>query len=194
MRKRRNGLNFNRRRKKFNLPLFKEILSYIVECAVVIGIAYTLVSFFGLRTSVVGNAMADTLVNDEQIFVNRFVYIVSSPKPGDVVVFLPNGNKKSHYYVRRVIAGPGDKVKISDGAVYVNGQLYDEKTAVASIEEPGIAADEIKLGDDEYFVLGDNRNSSEDSRLANIGNVKKEYIIGKAWSHFRSFGNMGTIH
>ena len=95
MRKRRNGLNFNRRRKKFNLPLFKEILSYIVECAVVIGIAYTLVSFFGLRTSVVGNAMADTLVNDEQIFVNRFVYIVSSPKPGDVVVFLPNGNKKS---------------------------------------------------------------------------------------------------
>ena len=194
MRKRRNGLNFSRRRKKFNLPLFKEILSYIIECAVVIGIAYTLVSFFGLRTSVVGNAMTDTLVNDEQIFVNRFVYIVSSPKPGDVVVFLPNGNKKSHYYVRRVIAGPGDRVKISDGAVYVNGELYDEKTTVASIEDPGIAADEIKLGDEEYFVLGDNRNNSEDSRLANIGNVKKEYIIGKAWFHFQSIGNMGMIH
>ena len=194
MRKRRNGLNFSRRRKKFNLPLFKEILSYIIECAVVIGIAYTLVSFFGLRTSVVGNAMTDTLVNDEQIFVNRFVYIVSSPKPGDVVVFLPNGNKKSHYYVRRVIAGPGDRVKISDGAVYVNGELYDEKTTVASIEDPGIAADEIKLGDEEYFGLGDNRNNSEDSRLANIGNVKKEYIIGKAWFHCQSIGNMGMIH
>lgn len=194
MRKRRDGLNFNRKRKKFNLPLFKEIVSYIVECAVVIAIAYTLVSFFGLRTSVVGNAMLETLANDEQIWVNRFVYIVSSPKPGDVVVFLPNGNEKSHYYVRRVIAGPGDKVKISDGAVYVNGELYNEKGTVASIEDPGIAADEIKLGDDEYFVLGDNRNNSEDSRLANIGNVKKEYIIGKAWFHFRSFGNMGTIH
>ena len=194
MRKRRDGLNFNRKRKKFNLPLFKEIVSYIVECAVVIAIAYTLVSFFGLRTSVVGNAMLETLANDEQIWVNRFVYIVSSPKPGDVVVFLPNGNEKSHYYVRRVIAGPGDKVKISDGAVYVNGELYNEKGTVASIEDPGIAADEIKLGDDEYFVLGDNRNNSEDSRLANIGNVKKEYIIGKAWFHCRSFGNMGTIH
>ena len=194
MRKRRDGLNFNRKRRKFNLPLFKEIVSYIVECAVVIAIAYTLVSFFGLRTSVVGNAMLETLANDEQIWVNRFVYIVSSPKPGDVVVFLPNGNEKSHYYVRRVIAGPGDKVKISDGAVYVNGELYNEKGTVASIEDPGIAADEIKLGDDEYFVLGDNRNNSEDSRLANIGNVKKEYIIGKAWFHFRSFGNMGTIH
>ncbi|MCI7322587.1 MAG: signal peptidase I [Lachnospiraceae bacterium] len=193
MRKRRKGLNFSRRRRKLNLPLIKEIFSYIVECAVVIGIAYTLVSFFGLRTSVVGNAMADTLVNDEQIFVNRFVYIVSSPKPGDVVVFLPNGNVKSHYYVRRVIAGPGDRVKISDGAVYVNGELFVEKTAVASIEDPGIAADEIRLGDEEYFVLGDNRNNSEDSRLANIGNVKKEYIIGKAWFHFESFGNMGTI-
>lgn len=194
MRRKRNGLNFNRRRKKFNFPLFKEIVSYIVECAVVIGIAYTLVSFFGLRTSVVGNAMAETLMNDEQILVNRFVYIVSSPKPGDVVVFLPNGNEKSHYYVRRVIAGPGDKVKIRDGAVYVNGQLFSEKTAVASIEDAGVAADEITLGDDEYFVLGDNRNNSEDSRLANIGNVKKEYIIGKAWFHFRGLSSMGTIH
>ena len=111
----------------------------------------------------------------------------------DVIVFLPNGNEKSHYYVRRVIACPGDTVQIKNGKVYINGELYKEDIVSASIEDPGVAADEVKLGDDEYFVLGDNRNSSEDSRMANIGNVKKDYIIGKAWFHFKGLGKMGLI-
>ena len=192
--RRRSGLNFSRRRKKFNVPLFKEILSWVIECAVVVLIAYTLVTFFGMRTSVVGTAMKDTLDNEEQILVNRFVYSFSSPKQGDIVVFLPNGNQKSHYNVRRVIAGPGDKVWNQHRAVYVNGAMYEETTTVASIDDPGVASEEIKLGTDEYFVLGDNRNNSEDSRLANIGNVKKEYIIGKAWFHFKSIGHMGFLH
>ena len=100
--KRRSGLNFSRRRKKFNVPLFKEIMTWVLECAIVIAIAYALVSSFGFRTTVVGNAMQDTLQSEEQIFVNRFVYMVRAPKQGDVVVFLPNGNEKSHYYVRRI--------------------------------------------------------------------------------------------
>lgn len=191
--RRRSGLNFSRRRKKFNVSLFKEIVSWCLECVIVIVIAYTLVSFFGFRTSVVGNAMLDTLTNEEQIFVNRFCYIVTEPKQGDVVVFLPNGNEKSHYYVRRVIACPGDTVWINDGAVYVNGEIYSEDISVSSIDDPGVASEEITLGEEEYFVLGDNRNNSEDSRVANIGNVKKEYIIGKAWFHFNGFGDMGRI-
>ena len=192
--KRRNGLNFSRRRRKFNMPLFKEVMSWVIECAIVIFIAYTLVTFFGCRTTVVGNAMNDTLTNEEQILVNRFVYNVSSPKQGDVIAFLPNGNEKSHYYVRRVVACPGDTIQIKEGVVYVNGEAYQEKITVASIEDAGVASEEIKLGNDEYFVLGDNRNNSEDSRLANIGNVKKSYIIGKAWFYFKSIGNMGFIH
>ena len=192
--KRRNGLNFSRRRRKFNMPLFKEVMSWVIECAIVIFIAYTLVTFFGCRTTVVGNAMNDTLTNEEQILVNRFIYNVSSPKQGDVIAFLPNGNEKSHYYVRRVIACPGDTIQIKEGVVYVNGEAYQEKITVASIDDAGVASEEIKLGDDEYFVLGDNRNNSEDSRLANIGNVKKSYIIGKAWFYFKSIGNMGFIH
>ena len=192
--KRRNGLNFSRRRRKFNMPLFKEVMSWVIECAIVIFIAYTLVTFFGCRTTVVGNAMNDTLTNEEQILVNRFIYNVSSPKQGDVIAFLPNGNEKSHYYVRRVIACPGDTIQIKEGVVYVNGEAYQEKITVASIEDAGVASEEIKLGEEEYFVLGDNRNNSEDSRLANIGNVKKSYIIGKAWFYFKSIGNMGFIH
>ena len=193
MGRRRAGLNFRRQRKKINLPLVREVLSWIVELVVVIGLAYVLVSFFGIRTNVVGQAMEQTLENDDDILVNKFAYIISKPKQGDVIVFLPNGNKKSHYYVRRVVAVPGDTVQIKDGALYVNDELYKESTDVASMEDAGIASDAVKLEKDEYFVLGDNRNNSEDSRYANIGNVKREYIIGKAWFRFSGLGSFGTI-
>ena len=191
--RRRGGLNFGKQRKKFNLPLFKEILTWAGEIILIIVIAGILVSFFGVRTTVVGQAMAETLSSGDQILINKFQYVISDPKQGDVVVFLPNGNEKSHYYVRRVIAVPGDTVQIKEGAVYVNEELYMEDIEVSSIEEAGIASEPITLEKGEYFVLGDNRNNSEDSRFANIGNVKEEYMVGKAWFYFRSIGKMGFI-
>lgn len=191
--RRRSGLNFGKQRKKFNLPLFKEILTWIGEILLIIVIAGICVSFFGVRTTVVGQAMSETLSNGDQILINKFQYVISRPKQGDVVVFLPNGNEKSHYYVRRVIGVPGDTIQIKEGAVYVNDELYMEEMEVASIEEAGVASEPITLGDGEYFVLGDNRNNSEDSRFANIGNVKEDYIIGKAWFYFESIGKMGFI-
>lgn len=100
---------------------------------------------FGIRTNVVGQAMEQTLENDDNILVNRFAYIMSKPKAGDVIVFLPNGNNKSHYYVRRVVAVPGDTVQIKDGALYVNDELYKESTDVASMEDAGLASDPIEL-------------------------------------------------
>jgi signal peptidase I len=192
-RRRRGGLNFGKQRKKFNFPLFKEILSWIFEIIVIIGIAYVAVSSLGYRTNVVGQAMEPTLEAGQHILIDKFTYVISKPKAGDVIVFLPNGNEKSHYYVRRVIAGPGDTVQIKNGAVYVNGTIYDESIVVSSIDDPGIAADEIKLGTDEYFALGDNRNNSDDSRYANIGTIKKSYIVGKAWFYFSGGGQFGFI-
>jgi signal peptidase I len=193
MRRKRSGLNFGKQRKKFNMPLFKEILSWIVELAIVIVMAYVIVSSFGCRTSVVGQAMETQLNNNDQILVNKFIYMLTRPKTGDVVVFLPNGNEKSHYYVRRVIGTPGDTIQIVDGAIYLNGTIYSENLDVAAIEDAGLAAEELTLGKDEYFVLGDNRNNSEDSRYANIGMVKKDYMLGKAWFYFSSIGHMGFI-
>lgn len=193
-RRRRSSLNFGKTRRKFNVRRFKYVMTWVLQIAGVILAAYLCVACFGTRTTVVGQAMSDTLENGDQVLLNKIVYKISNPKADDVIVFLPNGNEKSHYYVRRVIGIPGDRVQIKDGAVYINGELYNEKIEVAAMEETGIAGDEIVLGEDEYFVLGDNRNNSEDSRYANIGNIKKEYIVGKAWFYTGKEEGSGFIH
>ena len=193
-RRRRSTLNFGRTRRKFNMTRFKYVMTWVLEITGVILAAYLCVTSFGIRTTVVGQAMSDTLENGDQVLMNKLLYKISNPKADDVIVFLPNGNEKSHFYVRRVIGVPGDRVQIKDGAVYINGELYNEKIEVAAMEETGIAEDEITLGEDEYFVLGDNRNNSEDSRYANIGNIKKEYIVGKAWFYLGAEEGSGFVH
>lgn len=193
MRRRSSGLNFNRRKRKINTGLLKEIGIWAGEILLVMVVAVMLVSFVGFRITVVGASMSPTLESGEEILVNRFVYKIFSPKQNDLIVFLPNGNEKSHYYVKRVIAGPGDKVQIKDGVVYVNGEKFTEEAAVSNIENALLAENEITVGEDEYFVLGDNRNNSEDSRYASIGNVKKEHIVGKAWFVVSPWGKFGFI-
>lgn len=192
MSKRRKGtLNFGRRKKKINIAIVKEVAVWTVEILLAVMLAFTFVYFAGLRTSVVGQSMSGTLEGGDEILVNRFIYKVTNPKAGDVIVFLPNGNEKSHYYVKRVVAVPGDTILIEGGILYVNGEKYEEEIDVDRMDDAGVASEEITLGSDEYFVLGDNRNNSEDSRFANIGNIRKDYIIGKAWfiiSPLRSIG------
>lgn len=137
----------------------------------------------GIKVSVIGVSMSPLLQNGEEVLINRFKYKVFSPQRGEVIAFLPNGNTNSHYYLKRVVGLPGEKIQIIDGYVYINGELLEEDESYDKIADPGIAASEILLGSDEYFVLGDNRNFSEDSRSGNIGPVSKDTITGKAWFH-----------
>jgi signal peptidase I len=192
-RRRKGTLNFGRRKKKINIDIVKEVISWSVEILLTVLVAFTFVYFAGLRTSVVGQSMTGTLEAGDEILVNRFIYKVTNPKVNDIIVFLPNGNAKSHYYVKRVVAVPGDTVLIKNGLLYVNGEQFEEQVDVSRMDDAGVAAEEITLGSDEYFVLGDNRNNSEDSRFANIGNIKKDYIIGKAWFRIMPWRNLGFI-
>ena len=138
MRRRRSGLNFGRQKKKVNMSVVKEACVWIIEIAITLLVAFTLVYFVGLRTSVVGQSMAETLNGGDEILVNRFIYKVTDPRPNDVIVFLPNGNEKSHYYIKRVIAVPGDTLQIKNGEVYVNGELFAEDVDVAQMEDAGL--------------------------------------------------------
>ena len=146
-------------------------------------LAFVLVSSVGMKVSMIGVSMEPALYNSQGVLINRFIYSITSPKRGDIVAFLPNGNKNSHYYLKRVVGLPGETVQIIGGYVYIGGELLEEDESFDKIADPGMAENEVVLGSDEYFVLGDNRNNSEDSRSGNIGAVKKETIAGKVWFH-----------
>lgn len=181
---RNKGLSFYKKKKKISQALLREIFSWIFSIALSVFLAGVIVIFLGRSARVVGMSMEPTLENGQQIYIDRFTYILSSPKAGDVGAFLPNGNENSHYYIKRVVAGPGDKVRIADGTLYVNGQQSIWVTE--RVLDAGIAENELILGSREYFCIGDNPNNSEDSRSANIGPVDEDDIVGKAWFHLKS--------
>ncbi len=187
------GLNFQPGKRGMNLERIKGATAWVCEIILAVAIAAVIVYFMGVRISVVGQSMSGTLENGDTVLVNRFEYKLFQPKPNDIIVFLPNGNEKSHYYIKRVIAVPGDTVQIIDGKVYVNGEPFAEEIEDPYIENGLLAQEPIVVGEDEYFVLGDNRNNSEDSRYANIGNVKKEHIEGKAWLLVSPLDKLGFI-
>lgn len=180
---RKKGLTFYEKEKKISKAMIKEILWMIFYCFAAVLLAFVLVFSVGMKVAVIGVSMEPGLYNGQEILVNRLVYRLSSPKRGDVVVFLPNGNENSSYYVKRVVGLPGETIQIIDGYVYIDGRFYAEDESYDKIADAGIAQAPLKLNDNEYFVLGDNRNNSEDSRSGNIGAVQEDTIAGKAWFH-----------
>ena len=179
---RRKGLSFRQKKKLISASLMREIWSYIFITLAATVLAYVIIFCVGMRTSVIGVSMEPVLYNGQEILVNRFIYRVMAPKAGDVIVFLPNGNENTHYYVKRVVAVPGDTVQIRNGALYINDTLYKD-VEYDKIEDAGIAENPVTLGLNEFFTLGDNINNSEDSRSGNIGAVARDNIIGKVWFH-----------
>lgn len=191
---RRKGLTFYQKKKRLNPKVIKDIFEMMIGGIIVIFLAFVIVYSVGMRTSVVGDSMEPMLYNGQEILMNRVIYRLSSPKRGDVIVFLPNGNQNSHFYVKRVVGLPGETVQIQDGSVYIDGVLLEEDESFDKMIDAGIAQNELTLALDEFFVLGDNRNSSEDSRSGNIGAVKKEDIIGEAWFRLAAeWDSMGLI-
>lgn len=182
MGRRHKGLSFYKKKKKISAGLVKEILSWIFGMTAAVFIAFVVVYAVGMSTSMIGVSMEPELENGQQVLINRYAYLLTSPQVGDVITFLPNGNRNSHYYIKRVVAVPGDTVQIIGGRLYVNGVQVQE-TDFDKMADAGIAENPLTLASDEYFVIGDNRNNSEDSRSANIGPVKGKDIIGKVWFH-----------
>ena len=172
--------------------IVKELLSWIVFIVVVVAASYLIVTFVGQRTEVSGSSMETTLSTGDQLIVDKISYRFRDPKRYDIVVF-PYRYEENRYHIKRIIGLPGETVQIVDGMVYINGSPLNEHYGNEVIEDPGSAAEPITLGDDEYFVLGDNRNNSQDSRASNVGLIHRDELLGRAWVRIWPLDQFGVI-
>lgn len=179
-------------RKKKEKSLGRELLSLLLYFVFVIAISYGIVTFIGQRTQVSGNSMNPTLQHKDNLLIDKISYRFNDPKRFDIIVFEYLEEPGTHY-VKRIIGLPGETIQIKDSLIYVNGEVLEEHFGAEAMLMEGIAKDEITLGEDEYFVLGDNRNHSKDSRDELVGAVKKDQIIGKVWIRIWPLSSFGKV-
>ncbi len=173
--------------------LLKEVLSTSLYILTVLIITYLIIRYVGQRTEVIGSSMETTLTSGDNLIVEKITYRFEEPKRFDIVVF-PFQYAKKTYYIKRVIGLPGETVYIDDdGTIYINDEVLKENYGREVILNPGLASQPITLADNEYFVMGDNRNDSSDSRDPSVGNIKRKDIIGRAWVRIWPFSKFGKI-
>lgn len=193
MRKEKRAVRKRQKEKKTLKQKFTYIMQWIFEILVAILFAFVLIYFFGQVRTNIGQSMEVALSDGDKVLLNTLNYTVGSPKRGDIIAFKPNGSKTANTNIKRVVGLPGETIQIKEGMLYINGSVYLEKTDYPSMNDAGMAAEPITLDVNEYFVLGDNRNDSEDSRYADIGVVSQDDIEGKVWFRISPSDSFGFI-
>lgn len=171
-------------------PFLRTLLGVLICVITALILSLLITKYVAHHTSVEGSSMESTLSNGDQLIVEKVSYYFHEPERFDVITFPYDDNVS---YIKRIIGLPGETVQIMDGTIFINGEILHEDYGNAVMEEDGLASDIIYLGDDEYFVLGDNRNASIDSRKPEVGNIKRENIQGKAWVRFYPFDKFQMI-
>ncbi len=171
----------------------REFLGTSIYILSVLLIAYLVVHYVGQRTEVIGESMEFTLMDGDNLLVDKLSYRFHDPERFDIVVF-PYRNDPSTYYIKRVIGLPGETVQINEkGEIFINGEKLEEYYGREVIKDPHRASEPILLADDEFFVLGDNRNNSKDSRWEDVGNIKKSELTGKVFVRIYPFREFGRV-
>lgn len=169
-----------------------ELLSWLIYIVIVVLLSLCIITFVGQRTKVSGHSMETTLSDGDNLIVDKISYRFRDPQRFEIIVF-PFQYEEHTYYIKRIIGLPGETVQVIDGYVYINGEMLDENYGLEVMEDPGIAAEPITLGDDEYFVLGDNRNHSSDSRDPSVGVLHRKDLMGRAWIRIWPLDKFGVI-
>ncbi len=172
----------------------KEIFSMILYLAFIFITVYLIITFVGQRTAVNGDSMEPTLSNGDNLIMDKLTYHFRDPERFEVVIF-PCPTNPEVYYIKRVIGLPGETIQIKDGCVYIDGELLEEDVyGIAQMAEAGIAAEALTIGEGQYFVLGDNRPISRDSRYEDVGLIERDAIEGRAFFRIYPFDKMGKVH
>ena len=173
--------------------IFKELFGWIIYILIVVGLTYLILTYVGQRTRVSGHSMETTLSNGDNLIVDKLSYRFRDPKRFDIIVF-PYKYEENTYYIKRIIGLPGETVQVADGCAYIDGELLESDIyGSETMDDAGIADTPITLGQEEYFVLGDNRNHSSDSRDPSVGILTRDDLLGKAWIRIYPFDHMGVI-
>jgi signal peptidase I len=184
--------------KKSKRPMIRKIMVelfiWAVEIAAVIFLAYFIVYYALEKTNMVGISMENTLKDGDSIIINKFSYRFTDPQRFDVIVYKEGGKEHSYYDIKRIIGLPGETIQIKDGLFYINGEAVEDVINAEPMKNYGLAEEEFKLEENEYFVLGDNRNNSEDSRFASVGTIKKNEIIGEAFIRLKPFNFVSKLN
>ncbi len=183
---------FMEEQKPKSKKIIKELLEWVIYFIILMILTYLTVTYVGQRTRVEGDSMYPMLHDGDNLIVDKITYKFSDPERFDIVVF-PYQYETNIFYIKRIIALPGETILIKDGVIYIDGEVLDEEYGAEVIELSGIAAEEIQLGDDEYFVLGDNRNHSKDSRDPSVGLLHEDDLVGRAWMRIWPFERFGVI-
>ncbi len=169
----------------------RAVLELILYFTLVAGITFLIIHFVGQRTVVNGVSMQPTLSDGDNLIVDKLSYRFHDPDRFDIIVF---PQEDGRYFIKRIIGLPGENVQIDEvGFIYINGEKLMESYGKEVMRDPGLAKDGIDLGADEYFVLGDNRNNSMDSRMEEVGLIAKNRIIGRAWLRIYPFSEIGFL-
>ena len=175
--------------------VLKEIINTLLYLLAVLCLTWLVIHFVGQRTEVEGSSMEATLSDGDNLIVDKISYRFRDPERFAIIVF-PPGNKENTFFIKRIIGLPGETIQIDEqGNIYIDGEKLVESYGREIIDPDhiGLAADPIVLGDDEYFVMGDNRNNSTDSRYPTVGNIHRDEIIGRAWVRIWPLAKFGVL-
>ena len=186
------NIRHKRKEKEESVSTARELFQWVAAIVAAVLIALAIDNFVIVNAQIPSGSMENTIMTGDRVIGNRFAYSFSDPQRFDIIIFR-YPDDESQLFIKRIIGLPGETVQIKNGSVYINGELLKAENGLAEATIAGAAEYPVELGDDEYFLLGDNRESSEDSRFSGIGNIKRENLIGRVWLRFQPFSRLGFV-
>lgn len=181
-------------RKEFELKDFLSgIGQWAIAILIVVILAYSIVHFGVQSVTMIGQSMNPTLNNKDVTLINKRAYTFAEPKRYDIIAFKLKEDTDGYFNIKRIIGLPGETIQIKNGKLFINGEILTDLPFDDLIMTEGLALEEMVLGEEEYFLMGDNCNNSEDSRYANIGNISEKEISGKVFFRIAPRTNFGTL-